>query len=166
MLTGKTAIVTGAGRGIGRAIALKLGSLGANVILNYRSSKKETEELAEEIKTVGGDAAIIQGDVSNIKEAEMIVKFAVEKFGSLDILVNNAGITKDVLLLRMKEEDFDNVIDILMESSFPEDSDIFIAEDVSTDNETLQKRKLVDVAKNKNENSDKYFSIMIAKKKK
>jgi precorrin-2/cobalt-factor-2 C20-methyltransferase len=72
----------------------------------------------------------------------------------------------DTLVFLKDGRYFNNVIDILMESSFPEDSDVFIAEDVSTDNETLQKRKLVDVAKNKNENNDKYFSIMIAKKKK
>ena len=118
MLNGKTAVVTGAGRGIGRAIAIKLGTLGANVVVNYRSSEKEAQEVAQEIEKAGGKAALVQGDVSDFEEAEKVIKAAVENFGSLDILVNNAGITKDGLLLRMKEEDFDKVINVNLKGAF------------------------------------------------
>ncbi|ERI92183.1 3-oxoacyl-[acyl-carrier-protein] reductase [Clostridiales bacterium oral taxon 876 str. F0540] len=118
MLTGKVAVVTGAGRGIGRAIALKLSKLGASVVINYRSSIKEAQELIDEIKAGGGNAEAVQGDVSSLEDAEKVVKFAVEKFGRLDILVNNAGITKDTLLLRMKEEDFDKVLEVNLKGVF------------------------------------------------
>lgn len=118
MLNGKTAVVTGAGRGIGRAIALKLASMGANIVINYRNSEKEAKELIDEIKALGSNAEAVQGDVSKFEDAEKIIKFAVNTFGSLDILVNNAGITKDGLLLRMKESDFDSVIDINLKGAF------------------------------------------------
>jgi 3-oxoacyl-[acyl-carrier protein] reductase len=118
MLTGKIAVVTGAGRGIGKAIALKLASLGASIVVNYRSSEKEAEDLIEEIKSKGGLAAAVQGDVSCFEDAEKVIKFAVETFGRLDILVNNAGITKDTLLLRMKEEEFDKVINVNLKGVF------------------------------------------------
>ncbi|MBL4937669.1 3-oxoacyl-[acyl-carrier-protein] reductase [Clostridium sp. YIM B02515] len=118
MLTGKVAVVTGAGRGIGRAIALKLSKLGASVVINYRSSIKEAQELIDEIKSNGGNAEAVQGDVSSLEDAEKVIKFAVEKFGRLDILVNNAGITKDTLLLRMKEEDFDKVLEVNLKGVF------------------------------------------------
>lgn len=118
MLAGKVAVVTGAGRGIGRAIALKLSSLGASVVVNYRSSAQEAEELVKEIAMQGGKAEAVQGDVSSFEDAEKVVKFAVEKFGRLDILVNNAGINKDTLLLRMKSEDFEKVVDVNLKSVF------------------------------------------------
>jgi 3-oxoacyl-[acyl-carrier protein] reductase len=117
-LKGKTAVVTGAGRGIGKAIALKLAELGANIVINYRSSSKEAEELIKEIEDKGSKAIAIQGDVSVFVEAENIMKKAVEAFGSLDILVNNAGITKDGLILRMKEDDFDKVIEVNLKGAF------------------------------------------------
>lgn len=117
-LKGKTAVVTGAGRGIGKAIALKLAELGANIVINYRSSSKEAEELIKEIEDIGSKAIAVQGDVSTFAEAENIMKKAVEAFGSLDILVNNAGITKDGLILRMKEEDFDKVIEVNLKGAF------------------------------------------------
>lgn len=117
-LENKTAVVTGASRGIGRAVALKLASLGANIVLNYRSSVKSVEEVVEEIKALGGKAVAVQGDVSSFDEAGIIIKAAVENFGSLDILVNNAGITKDGLLARMKEEDFDSVIETNLKGTF------------------------------------------------
>jgi len=117
-LANKTAVVTGASRGIGRAIAIKLASEGANIILNYRSSIKSVEEVMAEIKAMGGKAVAVQGDVSSFAEAEKIIKAAVENFGSLDILVNNAGITKDGLLMRMKEEDFDSVIETNLKGTF------------------------------------------------
>lgn len=117
-LKGKTAVVTGAGRGIGKAIALKLAELGANIVINYRSSSKEAEELIKELEDKGSKAVAVQGDVSVFAEAENIMKKAVEAFGSLDILVNNAGITKDGLILRMKEEDFDKVIEVNLKGAF------------------------------------------------
>lgn len=118
ILSGKTAVVTGGSRGIGRAIALKLAGLGANIVLNYNNSIGAVEEVIKEIEAAGGTATAVQGDVSVFQDAEKIVKTAVEKFGSLDILVNNAGITKDGLLLRMKEEDFDRVIDVNLKGAF------------------------------------------------
>jgi len=118
MLNGKTALVTGASRGIGRAIALKLAELGANLILNYNKSLSSIEEVVKEIEAKGGKAIAVQGDVSVFQEAEKIVKAAVTNFGSLDILVNNAGITKDGLLLRMKEDDFDRVVSVNLKGAF------------------------------------------------
>jgi len=117
-LENKTAVVTGASRGIGRAVAIKLASLGANIVLNYRSSIKSVEEVLAEIKTMGANAVAVQGDISNFAEAEKVIKAAVENFGSLDILINNAGITKDGLLARMKEEDFDIVIETNLKGAF------------------------------------------------
>ena len=117
-LENKTAVVTGASRGIGRAVAIKLASLGANIVLNYRSSIKSVEEVLAEIKAMGINAVAVQGDISNFAEAEKVIKAAVENFGSLDILVNNAGITKDGLLARMKEEDFDSVIETNLKGAF------------------------------------------------
>lgn len=118
MLSGKTAVVTGAGRGIGRAIAIKLGSLGANVVVNYLRSEEEAQAVAQEIEKSGGRAILVKGDVSDFQEAEKVIKVAVDTFGKLDILVNNAGITKDALLLRMKEEDFDKVINVNLKGAF------------------------------------------------
>lgn len=118
VLEGKTAIVTGASRGIGKAIAVKLAELGANLVLNYRSDSKSVEEVIKEIESKGSKAISVQGDVSVFSDAENIIKKAVEVFGSLDILINNAGITKDGLVLRMKEEDFDKVIDVNLKGAF------------------------------------------------
>lgn len=118
ILSGKTAVVTGGSRGIGRAIALKLAELGANIVLNYNSSVNAVEEVVKEIEQKGSQSIAVQGDVSKFDDAEKIVKAAVDKFGSLDILVNNAGITKDGLLLRMKEEDFDKVVDVNLKGAF------------------------------------------------
>lgn len=118
MLSGKCAIITGASRGIGKAIALKLASLGANIVLNYRSSEKEAMEVENKIKEMGVEVLSIKGDISKLEEVENLVMKAKEKFGTIDIMVNNAGITKDTLLLRMKEEDFDSVIDINLKGVF------------------------------------------------
>lgn len=118
MLKGKCAIVTGAAKGIGKAIALKLASLGANIVLNYRSSEKEAAEVANEIKELGVEVLTVKADISKLDEVEELVKTAKEKFGSVDIMVNNAGITKDTLILRMKEEDFDSVIDVNLKGVF------------------------------------------------
>ncbi|MFL0248629.1 3-oxoacyl-[acyl-carrier-protein] reductase [Candidatus Clostridium stratigraminis] len=118
MLTGKVAVVTGAGRGIGKAIALRLAAEGASIVVNYRSSEKEAKDLVTEIREKGGSAECVQGDVSILPDAERVIKFAAEKFGRLDILVNNAGITRDTLLLRMKEEDFDKVLQVNLKGVF------------------------------------------------
>ncbi len=117
-MKGKCAIVTGGAKGIGKAIALKLASLGANIVLNYRSSSKEAEETAEEIKKLGVEVLTIKADISKLSEVENLIAEAKEKFNSVDIMVNNAGITKDTLILRMKEEDFDSVIDVNLKGVF------------------------------------------------
>lgn len=118
MLNGKCAVVTGASRGIGKAIALKLASLGAKIVINYRSSEKEALEVENEIKEMGVEAISIKADISKLDEVENLIKTSKEKFGTIDIIVNNAGITKDNLILRMKEEDFDNVIDVNLKGVF------------------------------------------------
>lgn len=118
MLKGKCAIITGASRGLGKAIALKLASLGANIVLNYRSSEKEAQEVENEIKGMGVEVLSIKGDISKVEDVENLVAAAKEKFGNIDIMVNNAGITKDNLILRMKEEDFDTVIDVNLKGVF------------------------------------------------
>ncbi|GKS10061.1 3-oxoacyl-[acyl-carrier-protein] reductase FabG [Paenibacillus chitinolyticus] len=110
MLSGKAALVTGASRGIGRAIALELAASGADVAVNYAGSEQAAEEVVKEIEAMGRRAIKLRGDVSNSQEAEDLVKQTIEALGSLDILVNNAGITRDNLIMRMKEEDFDIVI--------------------------------------------------------
>lgn len=118
MLKGKCALVTGASRGIGKAIALKLASLGANLVLNYRSSEAEALEVEKAVKDMGVDAISVKGDISKLADVENLVAVAKEKFGAVDIMVNNAGITKDTLILRMKEEDFDKVIDVNLKGVF------------------------------------------------
>lgn len=118
MLKGKTAIVTGASRGIGKAIAEELAQNGANIVLNYRTSANAVEEVLENIKQNGVNAIAVQADVSKSEEAQKLVQAAVDSFGRVDILVNNAGITKDNLLMRMSEEDFDTVIDVDLKGVF------------------------------------------------
>ncbi|MCC7161688.1 MAG: 3-oxoacyl-[acyl-carrier-protein] reductase [Anaerolineae bacterium] len=109
-LNGKVALVTGASRGIGRAIAIRLGGLGAQVAVNYQKSADAAAEVVQEIVKNGGAAIAVQGDVSKFQDAQNVVKVTVDTFGRLDILVNNAGTTRDNLLALMKEEDFDYVI--------------------------------------------------------
>jgi len=118
MLKGKTAVVTGASRGIGRAIALKLATLGANIVVNYRNSAGAMQEVVKEIEALGVKTLAVQCDISNYSDVENMMKKCKEEFGSIDILVNNAGITKDGLLMRMKEEDFDSVIDTNLKGAF------------------------------------------------
>lgn len=118
MLKGKNAVVTGASRGIGRAIALKFADLGANVVLNYRSDVNSVNEVIKEIEAKGVKAVAIQGDVSSFEDSKKIIDEAIEKLGSIDILVNNAGITKDSLIMRMKEEEFDQVIEVNLKGVF------------------------------------------------
>ncbi len=111
-LSGKVALVTGASRGIGKAIAMCLAKLGAAVAVNYSSSAEAAKEVVKAIEDNGGQAIAIAGDVSNAESVDKIIGEIVEKWGTLDILVNNAGITRDGLLMRMKEEDWDKVMDI------------------------------------------------------
>ncbi|MET3682102.1 3-oxoacyl-[acyl-carrier protein] reductase [Alkalibacillus flavidus] len=118
MLDDQTALVTGASRGIGKAIALELAKSGANVVVNYSGSQAKAEEVVEEIKAIGRDAIAIQANVSNSDDVQAMIKQTVEQFGSVDILVNNAGITRDNLLMRMKEEEFDDVIDTNLKGVF------------------------------------------------
>ncbi|GAA0178160.1 3-oxoacyl-[acyl-carrier-protein] reductase [Clostridium sediminicola] len=118
MLNGKTAIVTGASRGIGKAVALKLAEHGANIVINYRNSKEAALAVVSEIEQKGVKALAIQADVSKFDEAKDLILKAKEELGSVDILINNAGVTKDGVLLRMKEEDFDSVIDINLKGVF------------------------------------------------
>ncbi|BFT73109.1 MULTISPECIES: 3-oxoacyl-[acyl-carrier-protein] reductase [Paenibacillus] len=110
MLTGKVALVTGASRGIGRAIALHLAEHGADVAVNYAGSEAAAEEVVAAIEAMGRKAIKLRADVSSYQESEELVKQTIEKFGKIDILVNNAGITRDNLIMRMKEEEFDQVI--------------------------------------------------------
>lgn len=117
-LEGKVALVTGASRGIGREIALELAKQGANVVVNYAGSEAKANEVADEIKALGKEAFAIKCDVSNQEEVSVMVKETIERFGKLDILVNNAGITKDNLLMRMKEEEWDDVININLKGVF------------------------------------------------
>lgn len=117
-LTGKTAIVTGGARGIGRSIALTLAAAGANIVINYTSSSKAAEEVVEEAKKLGVSALAVKADVSKNDEIENLVKEVLNHFSSIDILVNNAGITRDNLLIRMSEEDFQEVIDINLKGAF------------------------------------------------
>lgn len=109
-LEGKKALVTGASRGIGRAIALALAAEGADVVVNYAGSEAAAKAVAAEIEAMGRKALVLQADISSNESATAMVDAAVKEFGRIDILVNNAGITRDGLLMRMKEEDWDAVL--------------------------------------------------------
>ncbi|MBI5032732.1 MAG: 3-oxoacyl-[acyl-carrier-protein] reductase [Chloroflexi bacterium] len=117
-LSGKVALVTGASRGIGRACALKLSSLGAKVVVNYSKNQAAADEVVAAIKANGCEAIAVQGDVSQFVAAQSVVKATLDAFGRLDILVNNAGTTRDTLLAIMKEEEFDTVIQTNLKSVF------------------------------------------------
>lgn len=118
MLDGKIAVVTGASRGIGEAIAKKLASLGTTVIINYNGSAEKAEAVKQEILEQGGKAETIQCDVSDFNACEKFFKEVIDRFGRIDILINNAGITKDGLLLRMSEDDFSKVLDVNLKGAF------------------------------------------------
>lgn len=118
MLRGKTAIITGASRGIGRAIALQFAQYGAKVVINYRNSILQVEELLQIIKETGGEAMAVKADISKEKEAKHLIDQAVKEYKTIDILVNNAGINKDNLIIRMSGEEFDSVIDINLKGTF------------------------------------------------
>ncbi|PTY61932.1 beta-ketoacyl-ACP reductase [Staphylococcus aureus] len=114
----KSALVTGASRGIGRNIALQLAEEGFNVAVNYAGSKEKAEAVVEEIKAKGVDSFAIQANVADADEVKAMIKEVVSQFGSLDVLVNNAGITRDNLLMRMKEQEWDDVIDTNLKGVF------------------------------------------------
>ena len=118
MLTGKIALVTGASRGIGRQTAITLASYGATVIVNYNGSKEKAEEVVSIIKENGGNAASYGCNVADYEAVETMMKDIVKEYGAIHILVNNAGITKDGLLMKMSEEDYDAVVDINMKGTF------------------------------------------------
>ncbi|MCD7744613.1 MAG: 3-oxoacyl-[acyl-carrier-protein] reductase [Lachnospiraceae bacterium] len=118
MLSGKIALVTGAGRGIGRAIALTLAGYGADVAVNYCGSEAKAQETAEEIRAMGRRAIIVKADVSSQEDCERMFKEVSEQLGVPDILVNNAGITRDNLTLRMSEDDFNKVISTNLKGTF------------------------------------------------
>lgn len=118
MLTGKNALVTGAGRGIGKAIALELAANGAFVIVNYNGSKDAAEQTVAQIKEAGGDAAAYQCNVSDYDACAAMINDLIKTYAHIDILVNNAGITRDELLMRMKEEDFDAVLNTNLKGTF------------------------------------------------
>src|SRR5687768_10432648 len=117
-LENKVALITGGSRGIGRAVALELAARGAAVVVNFHKSPEAADHVVKKIQEVGGKAAAFQADVSDIKQAEALVKFAVQTFGDLSILVNNAGITKDTLIMMMSESDWDAVITTNLKSTF------------------------------------------------
>ena len=118
MLTGKVALVTGASRGIGKEIALTLAANGATVIVNYNGSKERADEVVKEIEAAGGKAEAIQCNVADFQASEEMVKNVLTTYKKVDILVNNAGITRDGLLMRMSEEDFDAVLDTNLKGTF------------------------------------------------
>lgn len=118
MLNGKVALVTGASRGIGRSIAVELARQGANVAVNYSGSEAKANEVVDEIKALGREAIAIQSNVGDSDSVQNMVKEVISTFGTVDILVNNAGITRDNLLMRMKEDEWDDVININLKGVF------------------------------------------------
>lgn len=110
-LKGKVAVVTGGSRGIGKSIALTLGRLGANIVINYARNANAADEVIEELKALGVKAMAVQANVADAEQAKRLINAAIEGFGSIHILVNNAGITRDNLLMRMKDSDWQEVID-------------------------------------------------------
>lgn len=118
MLENKVALVTGAGRGIGRAIAIALAKEGAEVIINYNGSEERAKEVKQTIEENGGKASIYKCNVSDFEACEAMIKEIVKERGHLDVLVNNAGITKDGLIMKMKEEDFDRVMNVNLKGTF------------------------------------------------
>ncbi len=116
MLDGKTALVTGGAKGIGKGICIELAKMGCNIAVNYRSGI--TDEFVKELESFNVKVKTYQGNVQNFDETKEIVSKVLEDFGTIDVLVNNAGITDDMLILKMKEEQFDNVIDVNLKGTF------------------------------------------------
>ena len=117
-LSGKTALVTGAGRGIGAAIAKKLADKGATVIINYSGNDKAAQDTLDDIAADGNKAEIYKCNVADYEEVEHMIQYVVQKYKKIDILINNAGITRDGLIMRMSEKDFDDVIDVNLKGTF------------------------------------------------
>jgi len=115
---GKTALVTGASRGIGRAIAVRLARGGANVVVNYNARAEAAESVAEEVRHEGGQALVVQADVAVGADVDRLVQATLEQFKRVDVLVNNAGVTRDTLIMRMSEDDWDSVISTNLKSAF------------------------------------------------
>ncbi|MGB9811990.1 MAG: SDR family NAD(P)-dependent oxidoreductase, partial [Dictyoglomus turgidum] len=118
MLKDRVALVTGGSRGIGRAIVLSFAKEGAKVLINYKGNEKAAMETLEEVKKIGGEGEVFKADVSIEEEVDKMFNFVLEKWGRLDILVNNAGITRDNLLIRMKSEEWDQVINTNLKGVF------------------------------------------------
>lgn len=118
LLQDKVAIITGGSRGIGAAIAKRFASQGANVVFTYRSSAEKANAVAAELQSLGTEALAVQSDASQFDQAESLIKQTLDQFGKIDILINNAGITRDTLMLRMKEEQWDEVIETNLKSVF------------------------------------------------
>ena len=114
----KVALITGSSRGIGKQIAIKFAKNGYNIVVNYINKNEEVEKTIEELKQFGIEVLEAQGDISNYEQSEKIVNSTIEKFGQIDVLVNNAGITKDMLIMRMKKEDFTKIIDVNLVGTF------------------------------------------------
>ncbi len=114
----KVALITGAGRGIGKQIALTLSKEGYNIVLNFRTLSDDIKKLKKEIESNNVEVLLAEGDVSNFDDCKRFVDDAIAKFGKIDVLVNNAGITKDMLIARMKEEDFIHVLDVNLVGTF------------------------------------------------
>jgi len=114
----KVAIVTGGSRGIGKAIVTELANAGVKVVINYSGSEHRAIELQQSIQASGGESAIFKANVANAQEVEQLIEYTLEKYGKIDILVNNAGITRDTLLMRMKETEWDEVIDVNLKGVF------------------------------------------------
>lgn len=117
-LNGKTAVVTGASRGIGRAIALQLATEGSNVVVNFSGSEQKASEVVKEIQDLGSQAIAVQANISDSESVQQLMNATIEQFGAIDILVNNAGITRDNLLMRMKEDEWDDVINTNLKGVF------------------------------------------------
>jgi 3-oxoacyl-[acyl-carrier protein] reductase len=115
---GKVALVTGASRGIGRAIALRLAADGANVVVNYKANAEAANRVAEEAKSLGSQVTVVQADVGRPADVERLVQAALQHFKRIDVLINNAGITRDTLIMRMSEDDWDAVLDTNLKSAF------------------------------------------------
>ncbi len=118
MLAGKAALVTGASRGLGRAIALRLAAAGAGVTVNYRGNEEMARSLVEQIESAGGSAFAVKADISDADAVKALVKETVERWGKIDILVNNAGITRDSMIMRMSESAWDDVLDTNLKSAY------------------------------------------------
>lgn len=114
----KTVVITGGGRGIGRAAAVRFAAAGANIVVNDIFRDGEPKDLRDELEALGAECIFVPGDVSNFESSEQIIKAAVDKFGSVDVLVNNAGITRDNLIIRMSEDEFDKVISVNLKGAF------------------------------------------------